>query len=202
MLKNLFDALLLKGLWKFKPIHVIALWLFMAYQGWMASPYFMYYVVGAPEPGTAQRYVGTLRIEGETTRGKSGSIPPRYFLDTEKGELEFHCDYRPIRLDCTIWIGGHTLKQPSKYVGQKLEIGYDPYWGIDHLRLPHQVSTFERRAASEEVMQIRRSSLNYHSTSLAFFIGLVLLYLYFIWQAVEARQASSSSTNSSPRSKP
>lgn len=196
-MRRIFDALLLKGLWKFKPIHVIAFWCFMAYQGWMASPYFMYYVVGAPEPGTAQRYVGTLRIKGETTRGKSGSIPPRYFLDTEKGEVEFHCDYRPIKLDCMPWIGWHTLKKPSKYIGQKMEIGYHPYWGIDHLKLPHQIGTTEQRTASNEVMEVRLNGLSYHKNSLAFFICLVLLYLYLIWQAIEARQISSSSNQSS-----
>jgi hypothetical protein len=65
-MKKLTEALLLKGLWKIKPIHVVLFWLFMAYQAWMGSPYFMYYVVGAPEPGTAPRYVGKLRVEGRT----------------------------------------------------------------------------------------------------------------------------------------
>ncbi len=200
MLKNLLDALLLKGLWKLKPIHVIAFWLLLAYQGWMASPYFMYYVVGAPAPGTAQRYVGALRIEGETTRGKSGSIPPRYFLDTGKGELEFHCGYRPIKLACVVPLGGHSLKYPSKFIGQKVEIGYDPFWGVDHVNLPSTSASNDLQ--SNDVTESREFILSYHSTSMAFFIGLVLLYLYFIWQAVEVRQTSSSSANSSPRSTP
>lgn len=194
MLKKIADALLLRGLWKFKPIHVMVFWVFLAYQGWMASPYFMYYVVGAPEPGTAPRYVGTLRIEGETTRGKSGSIPPRYFLDTDKGELEFHCGYKPRKLDCVVPLGGHTLNYPSRFIGQKVEIGYDHFWGVDHVNLPSTSSPNDLQASDEA--KNREFILRYHSTSLALFIGLVLLYLYFIWQAVEARQPSSSSRNS------
>ena len=60
-MKKLTEALLLKGLWKIKPIPVVLFLLFMAYQAWMGNPYFMYYVVGAPEPGTAPRYVGKLK---------------------------------------------------------------------------------------------------------------------------------------------
>lgn len=196
MLKNLLDALLLKGLWKLKPIHVIAFWLLLAYQGWMASPYFMYYVVGTPAPGTAQRYVGTLRIEGEGTRSKSRYIPPKYFLDTKKGGLEFHCGYRPTKFLCIGRLGGH-----EKYLGQLLEIGYDPYWGVDHIKFPDQSSNFYDDYAKNDAY-FRKAQLKYHSASLAFFIGLVLLYLYFIWQAVEARHTSSVSTNSSQIGKP
>jgi hypothetical protein len=50
MIRRLWGALLLKGVWKFKPIHAVVFWVFLAYQGWMGSPYFMYHVVGAPEP--------------------------------------------------------------------------------------------------------------------------------------------------------
>lgn len=196
MMRRIFDALLLKGLWKFKPIHVIAFWCFMAYQGWMASPYFMYYVVGAPEPGTAQRYVGTLRIEGETTRGKSGSIPPRYFLDTAEGELEFHCGYKPRKIGCVVPLGGHTLRYPSHHIGKKIELGYNPYWGVDHVDFPQDAQLSEKISQSV-VLQSRKFTLEYHTNHLALFVGLVLIYLYFIWQAIEARQISSSSNQSS-----
>ncbi len=133
MIRRLFDALLLKGLWKFKPIHVVAFWLFMSYQGWMASPYFMYYVVGAPEPGTAQRYVGTLVIEGKLQRTKSGWIPPRYFIRTAAGDVEFQCGYPPYRRQCTGLAGGLL----SSYHGlQPFEVGFDPYWGVDYMKFP------------------------------------------------------------------
>jgi hypothetical protein len=107
MMRRLLDALLLKGLWKFKPIHVLAFWVFLAYQGWMGSPYFMYYFVGAPEPGTAQRYVGTLRVEGELQRSKTGWIPPRYFIRTNQGEKEIHCDYLPSPNECSMFYDFH-----------------------------------------------------------------------------------------------
>jgi hypothetical protein len=198
MMRRLFGALLLKGLWKFKPIHVIAFWCFMAYQGWMASPYFMYYVVGAPEPGTAPRYVGTLRIEGETTRGKSGLIPPRYYLDTEKGEIELHCGYRPRKFTCTALIGYHSLRKPSKHIGEKLEIAYHPYWGIEKVKSFTDPTAFAGNAPGE-IEKIRISDLDFHTSNLVFFMGLMLLYAYLIWQAIEAHQESSSSNNSSTK---
>lgn len=184
-MKGFIDALLLKGLWKFKPIHVVMLWLLLAYQGWMASPYFMYYVVGAPEPGAAQRYVGMLRVEGEGSRGNAGYIPPRYFLDTAEGELEFHCGYRPRKFTCISRLGGH-----KKFLGQQLEIGYDPYWGIERVVFLGQPPLLEKFSRQDQAFWLE-TQLKYHTNSLAFFIGLVLLYLYFIWQAIEARRTGS-----------
>jgi hypothetical protein len=129
MMRRLLDALLLKGLWKFKPIHVVAFWLFMSYQGWMASPYFMYYVVGAPEPGTAPRYVGTLHIEGSLQRTKNGWIPPRYFIRTATGDVEFHCGFLPYRRSC-------FLHDQNFYGLTPFEVGYDSYWGVDFRKYP------------------------------------------------------------------
>ncbi len=137
MMRRLFDALLLKGLWKFKPIHVVAFWCFMAYQGWMASPYFMYYVVGAPEPGTAQRYVGTLIIEGSLRRTKSGWIPPRYFIRTASGDVEFHCGFLPYTKSCFLHDDNFRGLTP-------FEVGYDPYWGVDFRKYPPPYAHFTK----------------------------------------------------------
>ena len=101
-MRRLFDALLLKSVWKFKPIHGVMLVLFLAFEFWMISPYFMYYVVGAPEPGTAPRYVGKLRVEGELRRTGSGWIPPRYFLETDRGDVVFHCGFLPYKKECPV----------------------------------------------------------------------------------------------------
>jgi hypothetical protein len=100
VMQRFIDALMLKGTWKPKPFHVVLLAVFLAYQGWMASPYFMHYVVGAPDPGSAPRRVGKLRVEGELRRTGAGWTPPRYFLETRQGDVEFHCGYLPYKRAC------------------------------------------------------------------------------------------------------
>lgn len=181
MMRRLFDALLLKGLWKFKAIHVIAFWCFMAYQGWMASPYFMYYVVGAPEPGTAQRYVGTLRVEGELQRSKTGWIPPRYFIRTSKGEVEVHCGYMPYTRECWRFYDFH-----KRFPAMIYEIGYDEYWGLDFIKYFGEVSPKFQENGLPEIINIgRKASLIPHQTPATIFFFAFLLYAYLIWQAYE-----------------
>ena len=155
-MRRIFDAFLLKGLWKFKPIHVIAFWCFMAYQGWMASPYFMYYVVGAPEPGTAPRYVGTLRIEGKLQRTNRGWIPPRYFVVTKNGEVEFHCGYPPYIRECA----GLARGLLSSYDGlHPIEVGLDSYWGVDFMKFPPPYEHFNERYEPQWVSSRRELQL-------------------------------------------
>jgi hypothetical protein len=177
MMRRLFDALLLKGLWKFKPIHVIAFWLFMAYQGWMASPYFMYYVVGAPEPGTAPRYVGALQIEGQLRRGNTGWIPPRYFIRTSDGQsIEFHCGYLPIKQECYVLFAysrGYTAED-------RMEIGFDPFWGVDYAKYPARHSRFDERGAKDAIARSRLSKLSEHRWPLFRLIGGVCAYILLL----------------------
>lgn len=180
-MRRLFDALLLKGLWKFKPIHVIAFWCFMAYQGWMASPYFMYYVVGAPEPGTAPRYVGTLHIEGKLSASRNGFIPPRYYIRTASEEIEFHCEYRPKKSECFLSDGNYRM-----YGDKKIEIGYDPYWGLDFFRHPPEFAHLDVYWSKDLVNQGRILSLKHHRGYLIMLcFGLMLYFLlvmvYPIW---------------------
>lgn len=130
-MKKFFDVLMLKGLWKIKPIHVVMFWLLLVYQAWMGSPYFMYYVVGAPEPGTAPRYVGKLRVSGELQRTRDGWIPPRYFVQTPQGEVEFHCGYLPYKREC-FPLGDDKRIEPEGLI----VVGADPYWGVDYMKLP------------------------------------------------------------------
>jgi hypothetical protein len=198
MMHRLLNALLLKGLWKFKPIHVVVFWLFMAYQGWMASPYFMYYVVGAPAPGTAQRYVGTLRVEGELQRSKTGWIPPRYFIRTSKGEIEVHCDYLPYPIECSLF--HNFYKQDPNMV---YEVGYDRYWGIDFIRYPNYVSQkLQEYGAPHIISQSRYVFLKYHRTPAAIFFFAFLLYAYCIWQSYENSNPKKSGTPDASPPKP
>jgi hypothetical protein len=172
MMHRLLNALLLKGLWKFKPIHVVVFWLFMAYQGWMASPYFMYYVVGAPEPGTAQRYVGTLRVEGELQRSKTGWIPPRYFIRTNQGEKEIHCGYRPYLREC--W---RFYDFQKRFPAMIYEIGYDEYWGLDFIKYLGDASPKLQENGLPEIISIgRKASLIQHRTPATLFIFALLIY--------------------------
>ena len=44
--------------------------------------------------------MGKLRVEGELQRTRDGWIPPRYFVETEQGDVEFHCGYLPYKREC------------------------------------------------------------------------------------------------------
>lgn len=135
-MKRLVHALLLRDFLKPKPWHLVPVLLFLAYQCWMASPYVMYYIVGEPAPGTALRYVGKLRVEGELRRTGSGWAPPRYLLETITGEVEFHCGYLPYKRECLGFFG----RAPQGL--DPVEVGMDGYWGVDFIKFPAPYAHF------------------------------------------------------------
>ncbi|OYT88666.1 MAG: hypothetical protein CFE43_21315 [Burkholderiales bacterium PBB3] len=176
MLKKLANALLLRGLWKFKPIHVVMFWIFLIYQGWMGSPYFMYHVVGAPEPGTAPRYTGTIRVEGELRRTSGGWTPPKYFINTDKGEVEFHCGYLPRTLQCVFSNALGLAPDPKDvYV-----IGFRPYWGLDYIKFPASLSRMDGYGLPDSVTFGRVLSIGSHKPYVLWFCGLLACYLLIV----------------------
>ena len=176
MLKKLADALLLRGLWKFKPIHVVMFWIFLIYQGWMGSPYFMYHVVGAPEPGTAPRYTGTIRVEGELRRTGKGWTPPRYFIKSDKGEVEFYCGNLPSRSECLFSAGAGVIPRPDDVY----TIGFEPYWGLDYIKHPTWLVAFDDIGSLRSVTFGRMLSLKYHKPHAIWFCALLACYLLVV----------------------
>jgi hypothetical protein len=175
---RILSAVLLHGLWKLRWYQtVFILWPMLIVAAWGASPYFMVYVVGMPEPGTAPRYVGTVRFEGELQRTKTGWIPPKYFIQTINGEVEFHCDYLPKKGECSLApvLGA---KPDSSYV---YEIGYDSYWGLDYIKFPPLLYRLQERGESVAVSRWRVARLYAHTRYALWFSFLLLMYLYLIW---------------------
>ena len=181
MVRRLWGALLLKGVWRFEPIHAVVFWVFLGYMGWFGSPYFMYHFVGAPEPGTAPRYVGTLRVEGELQRTRTGWKPPRYFIRTNQGDKEIHCGYRPYPRECWRFYDFHKRFPEMNY-----QVGYDGYWGIDYIKYPNDASPKLHENGLPEIINLgRKTSLLQHQTSATLFIFAFLLYAYLVWQSYE-----------------
>ena len=177
---RLIAAVLLHGLWKLRWYQtVFALWPMLIIAAWGASPYFMVYVVGMPEPGTAPRYVGTVRFEGELKRTKTGWTPPKYFIQTSSGEMEFHCGYQPYFRECGRFhglIGG-------VHAADIYEIGYAKYWGVDYIKYPAWLTHLDDDSVAKQVTSRRLMHLEHHFRSMLWFGFLVLVYLYFIWHA-------------------
>jgi hypothetical protein len=175
---RIFSAVLLHGLWKLRWYQtVFILWPMLIVAAWGASPYFMVYVVGMPEPGTAPRYVGTVRFEGELQRTKTGWIPPKYFIQTSNGEVEFHCRYLPKKGECWFTpVLGAKPKPDDVY-----EIGYDPYWGIDFIKYPQRLSVMNDYGESKNISRGRVASLYAYTRNAVLFGFMCCCYLYFIW---------------------
>ena len=188
---RLIAAVLLHGLWKLRWYQtVFALWPMLIIAAWGASPYFMVYVVGMPEPGTAPRYVGTVRFEGELKRTKTGWTPPKYFIQTSSGDVQFHCDYLPTIGECSLAPVLGAKPDPS-YV---YEIGYDPYWGLDYVKFPPPLYRLKERGESVAVSNWRIARLYAHKRDAIWFGFLFLIYLYFIWHAYSLSNPSRQTT--------
>jgi hypothetical protein len=179
---RMLSAVLLHGLWKLQWYQtVFLLWPMILAAAWGASPYFMVYVVGMPEPGTAPRYVGTIRFEGELQRTKTGWIPPKYFIQTSKGDVEFHCRYRPSKNEC--WFNAGLGSKPN--TDDVYEIGYDPYWGLDYIKYPPKLSKLDEYGDPKLISSERIGSLKNHKRDAVWLCFLFLSYISLIWLAYQ-----------------
>ena len=172
-------AVLLHGLWKLRWYHAVLLWLMILAYGWGASPYLMVYVVGMPEPGTAPRYTGTIRVEGKLERTKNGWKPPKYFIQTSNGDVEFHCGYLPVRNQCLLSAVLGT--QPIE--GGIYEIGFDPYWGLDYIKYPPPLEKMNQNRTPSLIVQARLSDLRWHKSDAVWIVALLSGYFSLIWHA-------------------
>lgn len=105
---------------------------YCGYMTWVNLPAWRYRLVGAPAPGTAPRHIGTVEVEGESKYRGRMEIPPRYFIVTEHGRVEFHCGFRPVPRTC--WFVSYQRPRTDEV----FEIGYDEYWGVDYVKLPRR----------------------------------------------------------------
>lgn len=177
---RLLSAITLHRLWRLRWYQtVFILWPMLVVAAWGASPYFMVYVVGMPAPGTAPRYTGTIRFEGELQRTKSGWIPTEYFIQTSKGDVEFHCGYRPKRSQC--WFTTVLGIKPAPE--DVYEIGYDPYWGLDYIKYPDHLSKLNDYGEAKNISNSRVALLYKHERSVIWLCFLFATYLYLIWLA-------------------
>ena len=175
-------AITLHYLWRLRWYQtVFILWPMLVVAAWGASPYFMVNVVGMPEPGTAPRYVGTIRFEGELQRTKTGWIPPKYFIQTSKGDVEFHCGYQPAKGQCWLTTVLGVKPEPDAIY----EIGYHPYWGLDYIKYPDQLSKLDDYGASKNITNLRVTLLYLHQPSAIWLCFLFATYLCLIWLAYQ-----------------
>jgi hypothetical protein len=174
ILRKLLSAAIFKSGGKLKPVHALGLVVALVFYGWQGSPYFMLYIVGPPEPGTAPRFVGTLREEGTLVRTRNGWIPPRYFIATNAGEIEVHCGYRPIRTEC------HGFSQEVRKDLIPIQVGHDNYWGIDYIKSTPRYAHLDDRGSTTSVAYGRFSHLRAHKSPAIIFCLLLLSYLALV----------------------
>jgi hypothetical protein len=174
ILRKLLSAAIFKSGGKLKPVHALGLVAALVFYGWQGSPYFMLYIVGPPEPGTAPRFVGTLREEGTLVRTRNGWIPPRYFIATNAGEIEVHCGYRPIRTEC------HGFSQEVRKGLVPIQVGQDDYWGVDYIKSIPKYTHLDDRGSTTSVAYGRFSDLRAHKSPAIIFCLLLLSYLALV----------------------
>jgi len=91
-------------------------------------PFWRYHFGDVPFPGTAPRYVGEVRVVGELEWVGKGWRPPRYFIETDSGPVEFRCGFWPSFTTCPV---------PNRSrEGRVFEVGIDPIWGVDYIKYP------------------------------------------------------------------
>jgi hypothetical protein len=182
ILRKLLNAAMFKSGGKLKPVHALGLVVALVFYGWQGSPYFMLYIVGPPEPGTAPRFIGTLREEGTLVRTRNGWIPPRYFIATSTGEIEVHCGYRPRRTEC------HGFSQEVRKGLIPIQVGHDNYWGIDYIKSTPKFAYLDDRGSTTSVAYRRFSHLQDHKSSAIIFCLLVISYLALVaWTFLSLR---------------
>ena len=195
---RLVGAFLLHGLWKLRWYHTVLLWLMILAYGWGASPYLMVYAVGMPEPGTAPRYMGTVRVEGKFERTRNGWKPPKYFIQTNKGDVELHCGYLPSRKEC--WMLMYVPK--TDFAGNVFNIGYDWYWGIDYIKYPAALTPRDVGEIPRVIHKSRLIDLKTHYNDAVWFLALLLGYFLLIWHAYRTsdpkRKAELNDSNQPP----
>ena len=174
--RRFIRAIALHRYWKFRWYHAVLIWLMLAAYGWGASPYFMVHMGGMPETGTAPRYTGTIRTEGELTRTKNGWKPPKYFIRTSEGDVEFHCGYLPSRREC--WLYGVFAGKPDS--GDVYEIGYDRYWGVDYIKYPDKIATKLDPNKLNSIQNWRIHYLPYQNRDLAWFCVILSVYIIVV----------------------
>jgi hypothetical protein len=187
LVHQLGRALLLQGLWKLRWFHVVALWLLLGYHGWNASPYVMVYIFKPPLPGTAPRYTGPIRYEGQYRRGSNGSLPPAYFVRTNTGDVQVHCGFLPAPWEC--WFTNMLGVAPEP--DEVYEIGFHWYWGIDYVKHPLRYAHQDDGSEHGFVQNRRVSYLRKHRRAAAGFAALLSAYLLLIaiaFRGIERRK--------------
>jgi hypothetical protein len=168
---RLLRLIFLDGLWRIRWYHTCFMWIWLLVFAWEGSP-FLAYAIGFPDPGTAPRYTGTVRIEGELQRTRHGWKPPKYFIQTPSGDIEFHCGFLPIKRECWLREGlGGKIVETDIYT-----IGYAPYFGVDYTKYPESLSSLTY-GSSESVKRRRISHLRAHRFGLGLSIALLAAYL-------------------------
>ena len=131
--KRFLRALWLADLFDDEPAYWLPILFSLAYLLWMSSPYLIYNTLGMPTAGMAPRYVGTLKVVGVERYSRSGIAPPRYYVSTSNGDVEFHCGVLPSRQRC-------FYSRQSLDGIHPIEVGIDHFWGIDYIKFPDQYS--------------------------------------------------------------
>jgi hypothetical protein len=110
------------------------------------------------------------------------SKAPKYFIKTNKGEVEFHCGYLPYRKVC--WLAVVYFKKPEP--DEIYEIGYDPYWGLDFIKYPERIAQLNDYGSAKAIISNRYARLESHISDLRWLCFLVLGYFVLVWLAYKA----------------
>ncbi len=122
--RRLLRAIFCLGHPKLKPWMCLVFFVpqLILYLYWL-GPVFVYYVKGVPPETSLEAITGIWRAEGGH---HAFGYAPRYFVDTQSGSREVHCGFPMQRALC----GDVILLGPRLWVGKRVTVHYDPYFGI------------------------------------------------------------------------
>lgn len=113
-------------------------WLFwfpaFVWMGWLASPWFMYYVVGVPQAEAGRRLEGTYLLSGGVSVDELGRVrPPDSFLRNEVETNKIHCYYVQYPASCEFRM------RP----GKQYAVYYHWFWGVLRIEYPPDEVRFQ-----------------------------------------------------------
>ena len=165
--------------WYFTPL----LWLAIAYQTWLVSPYWMLWYVGPPRLEDVPQITGVIRQEGEL-RGRAGSwVPPRTYIDGDGFSRQIHCGMRSEPENCTSFWALRT--------GKKVKVWYHWYFGVvfvDYIE-PNKKPWSDDVTYGFVLERLIPGSLNFvdFRDKLLFWVGWAL-YIYLIVGCIRQRR--------------
>lgn len=140
------------------------------WMAWLASPHYVFRIMGAPDVTRVPSYTGTVRLDDSLQRSFMGWSATRYYIQTQKGEKEFFCGYLPKRVECLFFFRG-----PQE--GSIYKVYFHEYFGATYVEYPADHKKRKLQSNPNEMAWYFRDGANDHKKYANYLLGMLLIYL-------------------------